>query len=243
MAQAATPATIPVNLSSLYEQLKGMLLPEAEQIDYQPRSRAELRAGLEESLMPSYQAAVRERQQNTQRTNATIDADAAARGIGASTWGTNVKDRNYGDEAKDIADMRGTYNSTLANNLNSLMGEQETRKLSVDQYNKSSKAGARSNALALALSNYDKWGSSGSDSSGPGDPSDPGNGNPTLNDLYLSLTSAANQAGKAGVETYAGQANSAAAQTLYQTQEDLARSAAAKGDKNNPYAHWRPKRG
>lgn len=156
MEQAAT-ASIPVDLTSLYEQLKAMLLPDAAQVDYTPRSRAELRAGLEASLLPTYQAAVKERQNNTQKTNASIDADAAARGIGASSWGTDVKNRNYGSEAQDIASMRGTYNSTIASNLGSLLSDQENRKLSADQYNKSSRATAMSNALSMALGNYGKW--------------------------------------------------------------------------------------
>lgn len=171
MEQTASSISIPADLTALYEQLKAMMLPEATKIDYTPRSRAELRAGLEATLMPNYQAAVKERQTNTQRTNANIDADAAARGIGASTWGSDVKNRNYGSEAKDISSMRGEYNSTLANNLNSLMSEQESRKLSADQYNKSSEASALSNALSMALGNYDKWGTSA-------DNTDPGNPNP-----------------------------------------------------------------
>lgn len=166
MEQAASSISIPADLTALYEQLKAMLLPDAAKIDYTPRSRGELRAQLEATLMPNYQAAVKERQNNTQRTNASIDADAAARGIGASTWGSDVKSRNYGSEAKDIASMRGEYNSTLANNLNSLMSEQETRKLSADQYNKSSEASALSSALSMALGNYDKWAPQ-SDGGGP----------------------------------------------------------------------------
>lgn len=170
MAQTAATATIPADLTALYDQLKTLLLPDTSKIDYQPKSRAELRAGLEESLMPTYQAAVRERQQNTQRTNASVDADAAARGIGASTYGTDVKNRNYGTEANDIATMRGNYNSTLANNLNSMMSDQEDRKLSADQYNKSAESGTLSNALSMALSNYGKWGTT-QEAGGGGSPS------------------------------------------------------------------------
>ena len=165
MAQAAT-ASIPVDLTSLYEQLKTMLLPDAEQVNYTPRSRADLRASLEASLLPTYQAAVKERQTNTQKTNASIDADAAARGIGASTWGQDVKNRNYGSEAQDIASMRGQYNSTLASNLQSLMSDQENRKLSADQYNNSAKASAMSNALSMALGNYGNWAAQSDNGSG-----------------------------------------------------------------------------
>ena len=244
MAQETTTASIPADVTALYEQLKAMLLPEAAKIDYQPRSRAEIRAGLEGALQPSYQAAVDERKQSTQRTNASIDADAAARGIGASSWGTDVKARNYGSEAKDIAAMRSNYGATIANNLNTIMSDQENRKLSADQYNETSRSGALSNALGLALSNYGKWGAN-ADGSGGGDPTpDLTDQYPTMSALQLALKSAANQAEKAGVETYAGQANNAAAQTLYQTQAQLARQAAAQGETgaNNPYAWWRPKR-
>ena len=245
MALAAATASIPADVTALYEQLKTMLLPDAAKIDYQPRSRAELRAGLEASLMPSYQAAVRERQQNTQKTNANIDADAAARGIGASTWGSDVKSRNYGAEANDIAEMRGNYGATLAGNLNSLMSDQENRKMSADQYNNSSKSSALSTALSLALNNYGKWGAS--NDSGGGDPGTPQitDQYPTMEALQLALKSAANQAGNAGVETYAGQAKNVAAQTLVETQAQLARQAAAQGKtgQNNPYAWWRPSRG
>ena len=243
MAQAAATASIPADVTALYEQLKTMLLPDAAKIDYQPQSRAALRAGLEESMMPTYQAAVRERQQNTQRTNASIDADAAARGIGSSTWGSDVKNRNYSAEARDIADMRGSYNSAIASNLNSLMSDQENKKLSADQYNNSSRASALSTALSLALNNYGKWGTSNGGGDGP-TPDPLTDQYPTMEALQLALKSAANQAGNAGVETYAGQAKNVAAQTLVQTQAELARQAAAQGKTgtDNPYARWRPKR-
>ncbi len=100
-----------------------------------------------------------------------------------------------------------------------------------------------SDALGLAVSNYDKWGASngGGGDSGQNPESLMMDQYPTMDALRYNLNSAVNQAKKAGAETYSGQANNAAARTLVQTQAQLAKAAAAGGG-NNPYAHWRPKR-
>lgn len=154
----ATQATvIPANLTTLYEQLKALLLPDAQTIDYTPKTRAELKADIQAALMPNLQESIQRRQLTTKRSNASADADAAARGVGASTWGADVKNRNATSEAQDIAAMRGSYNSTLASNLSNMLSTQDARKLEADQANQAAKSNASSNALQIAMDNYGEW--------------------------------------------------------------------------------------
>lgn len=155
--EVTASAAIPDEFTTLYEALKEKLLADAPQIDYTPQTRAEMRAQLQAALQPNLDASIRQRQQTTERTRAAADADAAARGIGASTWGSDVKSRAADAEASDIAAMKGDYNATLASNLMSRLSDQESNVLAADQYNKTSRANALSNALQMALQQYGNW--------------------------------------------------------------------------------------
>lgn len=155
--ELTTGAAIPDEFTTLYEALKAKLLADAPTMDYTPQSRAELRAQLQASLQPNLDSSIRQRQLTTERTSAAADADAAARGIGASTWGSDVKARAADAEAADIASMKGDYNATLASNLTSRLSDQESNALAADQYNKTSRGNALANALQLALQQYANW--------------------------------------------------------------------------------------
>lgn len=128
-------------------------LANAQTIDYNPASPSALKSALAKVMRPDYDKAIANRQKTAAKNRAAIDADAAARGMGSSTWVTDVKNRQNDAAATDIAGLEGDYLSALYSNLLGKMSEQEANKLSVDQFN----ANARQNALAQALATTNQW--------------------------------------------------------------------------------------
>ena len=128
-------------------------LANAQTIDYNPASPSALKSALAKVMRPDYDKAIANRQKTAAKNRAAIDTDAAARGMGSSTWVTDVKNRQNDAAANDIAGLEGDYLSTLYRNLLGKMSEQEANKLSVDQFN----ANARQNALAQALATTNQW--------------------------------------------------------------------------------------
>lgn len=144
------------NYSTYNDYLKKMqdqLLAKAETIDYNPASPSALKSALARVLRPDYDKAIADRQKTAAKNRAAIDTDAAARGMGSSTWVTDVKNRQNDAAATDIAGLEGDYLSALYSNLLGKMSEQEANKLSVDQFN----ATSRQNALAQALAATNQW--------------------------------------------------------------------------------------
>ena len=144
---------IPEAYSQLLDQLQSNLLSKTETLTYDPMSASTLKSAIAKALRPSYDKAIETRNRTAATNRAMIDADAAARGIGASTWVTDVKNRQNDAAASDIANLESDYAAKLYENLLGRLTDQENKKLTVDQFN----AQAKQNALAQALSLTDKY--------------------------------------------------------------------------------------
>lgn len=79
------------------------------------------RKSLEGILRPSVDAAIERRKKATDYERAEIDADAAARGIAASTYVTDVKKSAENAEQDDIESYETGYNQTLSQTLQSMI--------------------------------------------------------------------------------------------------------------------------
>ena len=144
---------IPDAYSQYLDQLQNTLTSKTETITYDPMSPSVLKSALAKALRPGYDKAIETRNKSAATNRAQIDADAAARGIGASTWVTDVKNRQNNAAAADIANLEGDYQSKLYESLLSRLADQESKKLTVDQANMA----AKNNALAQALANTNQW--------------------------------------------------------------------------------------
>jgi hypothetical protein len=85
----------------------------AERINVDQYSQQELANQIAAYLRPYTENAIRQRQQQTVANRAAIDVDAASRGMGASTWVTDAKNRQVKAEAADIANLENTYLGNL----------------------------------------------------------------------------------------------------------------------------------
>lgn len=89
---------------------------------------AQLKNYLTRLIRPSYDQAILQRQQQTGQANAAIDADAASRGMGTSTWVTDAKARQMNSQAADIAGLNSNYNSALYDALLNQINQRDAQK-------------------------------------------------------------------------------------------------------------------
>lgn len=139
-------------LGRFMEQLQGML--NSPGISYTPQSESALRAQLANALRPQVDAAIEARREMTRENTAALDVDAWARGMGKSTYLTDVKERQMDDEADDIARMEQEYASTLASLLMDAFQQERQRTLEAEMYNADAATKARQLAFSSAQSAY-----------------------------------------------------------------------------------------
>lgn len=102
---------------------------------YEPKDSAVLSGEIAGWLRPVYDRMIAARREDTARYGAELDADAYARGMGSSTYVSDVKSRQQREEAADISLMETDYGATLAKNLSEALNAQNELKLSVEMFN------------------------------------------------------------------------------------------------------------
>lgn len=146
------PSSIPTGFSSAFNDAMSMI-PKTS-INYTPTSEASIRSNIQSYLRPAVDQAIGQRQKQTLTNKANIDADAASRGMGASTWVTDVKNRQQNAEASDIGMMESNYGATLAQQIAQALAQEKANSLSAAQFNAQSQMSAISQALSLANGLY-----------------------------------------------------------------------------------------
>ena len=129
-------------------------LLQAPALTYKPQSKASLRAQLTNSLRPGVDRAIEQRKELTKENRAELDADAWSRGMGKSTYVTDMKDRQMDAEADDIAGMEAQYSATLAQLLMEAVERERARALEVQTYNAREQAETKKLAFSTAQSAY-----------------------------------------------------------------------------------------
>jgi len=155
-----------------------------QQISYNPVQYEEqtvegIAGQVEKYLRNYYDKSISDRQVQTKQQNAALDVDAASRGMSASTFLSDMKNRQYMAEAADIANLNSDYNATLAqtvqdqynnylaNKLNVDFNNRQNQ-LEVDKWNASGRLALEELAYQRALEAYKRAPSSGGGSSGRG---------------------------------------------------------------------------
>ena len=136
-------------LSGFIEDMYSRFAP--EQIEYDVKSEDEIRSSVAAWLRPSYDQAIENRKEQTLTNKANLDADAIARGMGASTYVTDVKNRQQNAEAGDIATMEADYGSTLAKYVSEGVDTETDRQLEVEKLNAEQRQSAYELAYSAAL--------------------------------------------------------------------------------------------
>ena len=133
-------------LGGLVADMYGRFRP--EQIAYAAKDADTIRASVAAWLRPNYEQAIANRQERTRAYRAALDADAIGRGMGSSTYVTDVKNRQQNAEARDIAALEADYGASLAKYVSDGVESESGRALQAEQFN----AEQRQNVYQLAYS-------------------------------------------------------------------------------------------
>lgn len=136
-----------------------------EELEFDEQTQDELSASIAAWLRPGYDQAIENRKTQTQTYRAEIDADAIARGMGSSTYVSDVKSRQNNAEAGDIALLESDYGATLAKYVTEGLNQQYERKLETASYNAEQRKNAYDMAYAAALQLFAQYKKSGGGSS------------------------------------------------------------------------------
>ena len=120
-------------------------------------SREEIQKDLEASLRPSVDSAITRRREQGEVNKAELDADAASRGMGSSTYVSSMKDRENDDVEDDIADMETNYASVLAQNIAQQLQYYTGLQADIARQNAQFQFTAQQNAFNLASSLYQNY--------------------------------------------------------------------------------------
>ena len=154
-------------LSDYINQMYTRFAP--QEVAYDTRDEAEIRSSVAEWLRPSYDQAIANRQEQTRANKANLDADAIARGMGKSTYVSDVKNRQQNAEASDIASLEADYGSNLAKYVLDGVDSEQDRALEAEKFNAQQRQSAYDQAYSAALALYAQYKKSGGKSgqSGP----------------------------------------------------------------------------
>ncbi len=104
-------------------------------IDYTPLDEQTLVDRIGAVLRPVYDKAIAAIFRNNRRQDAELDADALSRGMGSSTFVTDVKRRQDNAAADDVQELESEYGAKLADQLYKAMEGERDRLLEVEKFN------------------------------------------------------------------------------------------------------------
>lgn len=197
---ASQTSAVPT-LESLFQAMLQHYVPET--IEFTPLDESVLSETIGNWLRPAYEQAIRNRREQTQRINAELDADAWSRGMGQSTYLSDVKERQYRDESRDVDTLESSYASELAGHLYDAMVQQQQTQIDVDRFNAEQINQAHQQALSAAQSLYNALLSGASTASGGHGSSHSGTGAGSETSMLTQLLSGASAAQRSDYRTIA----------------------------------------
>lgn len=147
------------DFDSLFSEMLAYYTPVT--VNYQPMTAETIRAHLADWLRPKYDQAIDRRREQTALSRAAIDADAYARGMGSSTYVTDVKEQGFRAQERDISDLEASYGATLAEHLYEAVQQEADRVLEVEQFNAEQWNAAKEKAFDAATKLYATYAASG----------------------------------------------------------------------------------
>ena len=133
---------------AIYEKAKQDYAP--QRIDYTPLDEKTLAERIGAVLRPVYDKAIAAVFRNNRRSDAELDADAISRGMGSSSFVTDVKRRQDSAAADDVSELETEYGAKLADQLYKAMEGERDRQLEVDKFNAQQQSAALEQAFSAA---------------------------------------------------------------------------------------------
>lgn len=141
--------------SKYYDYILGKL--SVPGISVNTPSRAQLEADYSTALRPGVDLAINTRRRNGEAAKAEMDADAASRGMDASTYVSSMKEREGDDVEDDVSMMEAQYTATLAERIADALQYYSSLEMQAATANASMAAAANNTAVGLASQWYSSY--------------------------------------------------------------------------------------
>ena len=140
---------------TIYEKAKKDYAPQL--VTYTPLDEQTLAERIGAVLRPLYDKAIAAIFRGNRRQDAELDADAISRGMGSSTFVTDVKRRQDNAAADDVRELESDYGTKLADQLYKAMEGERSRMLEVEKFNAQQRNAAMEQAFAAAKYLYQAY--------------------------------------------------------------------------------------
>lgn len=140
---------------TIYERTKKEYAP--QQMSYTPLDEKTLAERISAALRPVYEKAIAAIFRGNKHADAELDADAISRGMGSSTFVSDLKRRQDSAAADDVNDLEAEYGARLADQLNKAMEGERERMLEVEKFNAQQRSTALEQAFSAAKTLYDAY--------------------------------------------------------------------------------------
>ena len=125
--------------------------------EYTPLEEESLTEKITAFLRPAYDKAIEKLFKSAKRFGTELDADALSRGMGASTYVSDLKSRRQGETEENAAALEGDYGAALAEYLYKAMLSEQDRLLEVSKFNAEQTGEANEKAYEEAQSLYEAY--------------------------------------------------------------------------------------
>lgn len=140
---------------TIYEKAKKDYAPQL--VTYTPLDEQTLAERIGAVLRPLYDKAIAAIFRGNRRQDAELDADAISRGMGSSTFVTDVKRRQDNATAEGARDLESDYGAKMADQLYKAMEGEREKQLEVEKFNAQQRNAAMEQAFAAAKYLYQAY--------------------------------------------------------------------------------------
>jgi hypothetical protein len=140
---------------AIYQKMREKFAPTP--VTYTPVDEQTLAERISKVLRPMYDKAIAALFKGNQRSDAELDADAISRGMGSSTFVTDVKRRQDNAAAEGARDLESDYGAKMADQLYKAMEGEREKQLEVDKFNAQQKSAADAQAFEAAKVMYEAY--------------------------------------------------------------------------------------
>ena len=140
---------------SIYQRTQEQYAPQL--VSYTPLDEKTLAERISAVLRPVYEKAISALFRGNRRADAELDADAISRGMGSSTFVTDVKRRQDNIAAEGARDLESEYGAQLADQLYKAMESERDKQLEVEKFNAQQKNDAMAQAFEMAKVLYEAY--------------------------------------------------------------------------------------
>lgn len=143
------------SFETFYERTKEQYAPVL--MEYTSENMDSLRETIAAWLRPSYEQALRKQEQQAALYNGKLDADAWSRGMGSSTYVSDLKYRRQNELQQNRADLEASYGAALAEQLFKAWEKQLEYRMEAEKFNAQAQNEANQKALAAAGTLYQSY--------------------------------------------------------------------------------------